>query len=132
MKTSSTARTGCTIDSRPSCRARAWNTNAAARAAQPKSQSGLRNRYTTSRQPEDRRGAAVLAMCWVASLTALDRAASRAKTITMSDTLPGREAEDSPAGFPALYWLYRAASLERVDHPAGMAVLPSRPEAGCP
>src|SRR5208282_986234 len=63
---------------------RAWNTNAAARATQPKSHSGLRNRYTTSCQPEDRRGAAVLAMCWVASLTALDRAASRAKTITMS------------------------------------------------
>src|SRR5271155_2610467 len=84
MKTSSVASTGCTIDSRPLARARAWNTNAAARAAQPKSHSGLRNRYTTSRQPEDRRGAAVLAMCWVASLTALDRAASRAKTITIS------------------------------------------------
>src|SRR6516225_7370723 len=84
MKTSSVASTGCTIDSRPSCRASAWNTNAAARATQPKSHSGLRNRYTTSRQPEDRVGAAVLAMCWVASLTALDRAASRAKTITMS------------------------------------------------
>ena len=84
MKTSSAASTGCTIDSRPSCRARAWNTNAAARATQPNSHSGLRNRYTTSRQPEDRCGAAVLAMCWVASLTALDTAASRAKTITMS------------------------------------------------
>ena len=63
MKTSSEAITGCTIDSRPLCRARAWNTNAAARATQPKSHSGLRNRYTTSRQPEDWRGAAVLAMC---------------------------------------------------------------------
>ena len=82
MKTSSVARTGCTTEIWPRFRARAWNTNAATRATQPNSQSGLRNRYATSRQREDRGGAVVLAMCWVASLTALDRAASSAKTIT--------------------------------------------------
>jgi hypothetical protein len=42
----------------------------------------------TSRQPEDRGGAAVLAMCWVASFTALDNAAGRAKTITTDATEP--------------------------------------------
>ena len=51
-----------------------------ARATQPKSHSGLRNKYRTTRQPDDRRGPAVLAMCWVATLAALDNAASRANT----------------------------------------------------
>ncbi len=41
---SSVAISGCTTDSRPAFRARAWNTNAAARATQPKSHNGLRNR----------------------------------------------------------------------------------------
>ena len=63
MKTSSVASSGCTTESWPLCRASAWNTNAPARAAQPNSHNGLRNRYSTSRQPEDRRGAAVLAIC---------------------------------------------------------------------
>ena len=43
-KTSSVARSGCTIETSPSCRASAWNTNAAARATQPSSHSGLRNK----------------------------------------------------------------------------------------
>ena len=42
----------------------------------------------TSRQPEDRAGAAVLALCCVAYLTALDNAASRAKRITTDATGP--------------------------------------------
>ena len=62
-KTSSVTRSGCTTETRPPCSASAWNKKAAARATQPKSQSGLRNRYTTSRQPDDRRGSAVLATC---------------------------------------------------------------------
>jgi hypothetical protein len=63
MKTSSVASSGCTTETRPLCRASAWNKNAAARATQPNSHKGLRNKYRTSRQPEDRLGAAVLAMC---------------------------------------------------------------------
>src|ERR1700727_2451159 len=61
--TSSVTRSGCTTETRPSCRASAWNRNAPARATQPKSHSGLWNRYRTTRQPDDRRGPAVLAMC---------------------------------------------------------------------
>ncbi len=63
MKTSSVASSGCTTEIRPLCKASAWNTNAPARATPPNSHNGLRNKYSTSRQPEDRRGAAVLAMC---------------------------------------------------------------------
>src|SRR6266487_27995 len=59
MKTSSVASSGCTTETRPLCRASAWNTNAPARATPPNSHNGLRNKYRTSRQPEDRRGGAV-------------------------------------------------------------------------
>lgn len=61
-KTNSVARSGCTTEIRPVCRASAWNTNAATRATQPESHNGLRNKYTASRQPEDR-VTAVLARC---------------------------------------------------------------------
>ena len=88
-KTSSVTRSGCTTETRPLCSASAWKPKAAARATQPKSHSGLRNRYTTSRQPDDRRGSAVLATCWVATLAAFDKAASRANTTAMLATIRG-------------------------------------------
>src|SRR5580693_271983 len=44
MKTSSVASSGCTTEIWPWLRARAWNTNAAIKAAQPSSHRGLRNR----------------------------------------------------------------------------------------
>src|SRR6185312_13829097 len=74
---------GYTTDTSPSCSASAWNTNAAPSAIQPNSHSGLWNRYLTSRQPEECRGSAVLAMCWVVTLTALDSAVSKAKSTAM-------------------------------------------------
>ena len=134
MKTSSVASTGCTIDSRAVVQGQGLE-HERRRQGHPadSSHSGLRNRYTTSRQPEARRGAAVLAMCWVASLTALDRAASRAKTITMSaaraDGHGGRPAPTRAARVRDLLHRHRPFRFERVSlppRPKAQAV-PSRP-----
>ena len=70
---------------------------AALAAATPSSHNGCRGRYSASRHPLTRRGAPMLALCWVIRFTALAMAAASANTtaqITLCPRSPHRRAAE--------------------------------------
>ena len=83
VKTSSVTMIDCTTETCPLYSARACSTKLPTMAPTPNSHRGLRIRYSASRQPLSRAGAAVLATCWVMTSSELAKAAANAnRTLT--------------------------------------------------